>query len=216
MQDATIRIRTDEPDLSALHAEQHFNWAKTIYGNVTELLPDDAPLPLGGWVTLIHYFDANLYHDMLTGCSVTGILHLLNKTPIDWHSKKQVTVEMATYGSEFVAGCTCIDQAIDLHIMLHYLGVPICDKSYMFGDNKSVIDSSTIPHAKLHKHHNALSFHCVREAVVAKIVAIYHLPGEFNPANILSKHWGYAQIWLILQPLYFYPGDTADLYDHDE
>jgi len=117
------------------------------------------PTPLGRFLTLTHYVDANLYHDLITGRSVTGILHLANKTPIDWYSKKQATVETATYGSDFIAACICVDQSIDLKNTLHYLGVPVCKKAYMFGDNTSVVDSSTIPHAKLHKHHNALSFH---------------------------------------------------------
>ena len=98
----------------------------TVYGELKEILPTDAPEPLGEFVTLTqHYVDANLMHDMTTGKSVTGILHLLNKTPIDWYSKKQPTVETATYGSEFVAARTCVEQVIDLHCTLHYLGVPI-------------------------------------------------------------------------------------------
>jgi len=36
----------------------------------------------------------------------------------------------------------------------------------MFGDNESVVNSSAIPHAKLHKRHNTLSFHHVHEAIV--------------------------------------------------
>jgi hypothetical protein len=56
-----------------------------------------------------------------------------------------------TYGSEFVAACMCVDQVVDLRLMLQYLGVPVQETSYMFGDNKSVVDSSTKPHAKLHK-----------------------------------------------------------------
>ena len=35
----------------------------------------------------------------------------------------------------------------------------------MFGDNESVVNSASIPHARLHKQHNALSFHKVREGV---------------------------------------------------
>ena len=54
-------------------------------------------------MTLSHFVDANLYHDIVTGRSVTGILHLVNKTPIEWYSKKQGTVETTTFGSEFVA-----------------------------------------------------------------------------------------------------------------
>jgi hypothetical protein len=41
---------------------------------------------------------------------------------------------------------------------LCYLGGPIWEKSYVFGDNKTIIDASSTPHAKLHKRHNALSF----------------------------------------------------------
>ena len=104
-------------------------------------------------VTLTHYVDANLMHDVTSGKSVTGILHLINKTPLDWYSKKQATVETATYGSEFVAARTCVEQIIDLRTTLRYLGVPIRGKSYMFGDNKSVVDSSMTVHAKLHKRH---------------------------------------------------------------
>jgi hypothetical protein len=58
-------------------------------------------------------------------CWITGILHLINKTSLDWYFKKQATVETATYGSEFVAACTCVDQIVDLHTTLHYLGVPL-------------------------------------------------------------------------------------------
>ena len=210
MKDAMIRIRTEEPDLSELPI-QSFDWEKSVYGNVTEIIPKDLPTPLGKYVTLTHYFDANLYHDMMTGRSVTGILHFMNKTPIEWYSKKQPTVETATYGSEFIAARTCVEQIVDLRNYLRYLGVPIREQSYMFGDNKTVIDGSTIPHAKLHKRHNALSFHRVREAVASGMLLMYYMPGDINPADILSKHWGYQQIWKILQPLLFYQGDTADL-----
>jgi hypothetical protein len=56
---------------------------RTVYGKVEELLPVDAPEPLGNCMTLTqHYVDANLMHDEATRRSVTGILHLVNKTPI--------------------------------------------------------------------------------------------------------------------------------------
>jgi hypothetical protein len=173
---AVIRIRTEEPDYSGL-PEQEFEWAYSVYGNVQEVELTDAPGALGKYVTLTHYVDANLFHDLITGRSVTGILHLVNKTPIDWYSTKQATVETATYGSEFVAARTCVEQVMDLRITLRYLGVLIRTKSYMFGDNKTVVESSIRPHAKLHKRHMALSFYRVREAIAAKIVAFHHVDG---------------------------------------
>jgi hypothetical protein len=99
---AAIHVRLLEPDLGEL-SEQNFDWCHSISGNVEELLPKDAPNPLGNAGTTITYTDANLYHDMLTGRSVTGILHLCNQTLIDWYNKRQATVETATFGAEFTA-----------------------------------------------------------------------------------------------------------------
>ena len=74
-----------------------------VCGDAQELLPHDAPEPLGEPVQLTHCVDANLFHDALTGCSATACLHFANGTPIDWCSKKQATVETATHRSELVA-----------------------------------------------------------------------------------------------------------------
>ena len=148
---------------------------------------------------------------MLTGRSVTGIIHFVNQTPIDWYSKKQATAETATYGAEFVAARTCVEQIIDIRTTLRYLGVPIVGSSQMFGDNESVVNSSEHIHARLHKRHNALSFHRVRESIAASICRFHHIPGKINPADILSKHWGYNCVWSLLRPLMFWSGDTADI-----
>jgi hypothetical protein len=212
MRHAAIRIRTEEPDYSDV-PDAEYDWAKSVYGEVKEIIPDDAPEPLGKFVTLTHYVDANLMHDMVTGRSVTGILHLINKTPVDWYSKKQATVETATYGSEFVAARTCVEQIIDLRLTLRYLGVPLREKSYMFGDNQSVVNSASQITAKLHKWHTMLSFHRVREAIASGMINFVFINGLINPADILSKHWGYAQIWPQLKPLLFWRGDTAEIED---
>lgn len=185
-----------------------YDWATSVYGEVGEALPHTSPKPLGKNVTLIHYVDANLFHCALTGRSVTGVLHMVNKTPIEWFAKKQATVETATYGSEFVAARTAVEQIIDLRNTLRMMGVPVIERSYLFGDNESVVGSSTQLDAKLHKRHNALSFHRVREAIAAGFITFCHIPSEYNSADILSKHWGYSQVWQLLRPLLFWTGDT--------
>jgi hypothetical protein len=47
----------------------------------------------------------------------------------------------------------------------------------MFGDNKSVVDSSMQLNAKLHNRHTMLSFtfHCVREAIASGIFLLHFL-----------------------------------------
>ena len=200
-----IRVRLDIPDMSQF-PDIEYDWLYTVYGGAQEQIPHDAPEPLAKEVITITYEDANLYHDMITGRAVTGILHMINGTPVDWFSKRQDTVETATYGSEFVAARIATEQIIDLRTTLRYLGVPIKGKAYMFGDNQSVITSSTNPHSRLSERHNALSYHRVREAIVAKVLNFIHILGENNPADILSKHCGYPQMWPHVQPLLFWMG----------
>jgi hypothetical protein len=199
---AAIRIQTNQPDYSSL-PEQEFDWCYSVYGNVQEVLPHDLPEPLGKPVIITTYKDANLFHDMITGRAVTGILHFCNKTLIDWYSKRQAVVETATFGSEFTASRIATDQIIDLRMTLRYLGVHVFQKTYMFGDNQAVVTNSTIPHSSLSKRHNALAYHRVCEAIAAKIIGYYWIDGKSNPADIVSKHWGYQQIYQLLQPILF-------------
>jgi hypothetical protein len=124
-------------------------------------------------VTLIHYVDANLMHDLVAGRSISGILHMVNKTPINWFYKNQATVETTTYGSKFVVAQICVEQIIDLCFSLPCLGVQIRSESCLFGENKSVVDSSMQVHAQLHKRHTMLFFHRVREAVGSCMIGCF-------------------------------------------
>jgi hypothetical protein len=122
-----------------------FDWAYSVYGDSGEELPPDMPTPRGNPVCTTTFEEANLMHDLTTGRSCTGILHLVNQTPVEWFSKRQKTVETATYGSEFVAAHIATEQIMDLQYTLRMMGVPLDGKAYMFGDNQSVITSGTIP-----------------------------------------------------------------------
>jgi hypothetical protein len=51
MKHASIRVRTEEPDYSDL-LDNVPDWIYSVYGKVEELLPVDAPDPLGHHVTL--------------------------------------------------------------------------------------------------------------------------------------------------------------------
>jgi hypothetical protein len=210
MKHGFIRIRTEEPDYSSI-PEQHYDWSRSVYGEVKELIPDDIPTPKGKRVISTSYVDANLYHDLVTGRSVTGVLHFVNQTPVHWFTKKQATVETATYGSEFVAAKQAVEQIMALRMSLRYLGVEVHGATYLFGDNGSVVTNSSIPESPLRKRHQALAYHFTREAIAAKVVDFRHLPGTLNPADILSKHWGYAQIWPMLRTILFWSGDTSKL-----
>ena len=100
--DYAVRFITDQPDYSFL-PEQDFDWTYSVYDYVHEIIPDDMPEPLGEAVVTTASMDANLNHCLASGKSLTGCLHFVNKTPVDWYSKIQAKVETTTYGSAFVA-----------------------------------------------------------------------------------------------------------------
>ena len=120
-------------------------------------------------------------------------------------------METATFGSEFMAARTTVEQIMAIRTTLRYLGVPIIGPTYLHGDNKSVVDSCNVPRARIHKRHVILLFHRVREAIAAGIIKFVHIPGDQNPADICSKHWGYQQVWKMLKALLFWEGDTMDI-----
>jgi hypothetical protein len=108
-----------------------------------------------------------------------------------------------------MAARTATEQIIANRLALRYLGIKLEGPSILFGDNHSVVGSATVPQSKLSKRHVALSFHKVREAIAANALRFEWISGSENPADILSKHWGYQQIHAQLQALLFKPDPPA-------
>ena len=92
-----------------------------------------------------------------------------------------------------------------------YLGVPVRSKTFLLGDNKSVVDSASIPTSTLSKKSTLASYHRVREAIAAGYLQFNWKDGKSNPAEILSKQWEFASIWPLLKPLLFRKGDSSEL-----
>jgi hypothetical protein len=97
-----VIIDTSYPDYSVYPIEDHSNWMK-FYPGASEEIPKDLPPEKGPRVRMTVYVDADHAHDLVIRRSITGILVMLNNTPIRWFSKRQKIVETSTYGSELVA-----------------------------------------------------------------------------------------------------------------
>ena len=87
--------------------------------------------------------------------------------------------------------------------------------SYMFGDNKSVVDSSMTPNGKVHKFHVALSLHRFRKYIATEIFNYLFTDGKHNPSETLGKHWTHNDIWFTIRLILFSPGDTMECFDSD-
>ena len=87
-----------------------------------------------------------------------------------------------------------MEHVLDLLITLRHLGLPIRSIICVFGDNKNALENSMKPHGKMHKRHEALSFHRAREVITSNIVNCLFINGKFNLDYVLTKHWAHHDI----------------------
>ena len=132
--------------------------------------------------------------NVITGISLTEILHLLNKTTIEWFSKSQESIKTAI---------NCFDRIVDLRHTLRYLGFSLEGPSWIFGDNLSVVNSSTLPRVKLQKRSHLFNYHRLREAQACVILNFVHMDGKENPADILTTFCSSREGYELLKPLIF-------------
>jgi len=177
------------------------NWHE-LYPEAEEDIPQGMPIPHGKEARITVFVDADHARDKVTRRSVTGMLVLVNNTPIKWYCKRQKTVETSTYGSELVAARIAVECIMEMRYVLQMLGVKVEDTSHLLGDNMSVLLNTTIPSSMLKKKHQGVAYHCVREAIAAKIVTFSYVPSEENFADLLTKplsishHHKLARNWL--------------------
>ena len=93
------------PDIDLDKFPQYY-W-KQFHGDVEEVLPKNAPKPMGKEFIIRAFVDADFAGDSLTRRSRTGLLVMLNGAPIYWLSKKQTPMETGSFGSEFAAMRQC-------------------------------------------------------------------------------------------------------------
>ena len=94
------------------------------------------------------------------------------------------------YAAEFSALCMATEEAVALRYMLQCLGCnipPGRSPTKIFGDNFSVIQNASKLNADLFKKHVAISYHTVREAIMAGVIEPNWLKGKWNLSNIVTK-----------------------------
>jgi hypothetical protein len=119
-----VIIDTSHPDHSVYPVEDHSNWME-FYPDARKEIPKDLPPEKRPRVRMTVYVDADHGYDLATRRSITGILVMLNNTPIRWISKRQNTVETSIYGSEFVASRIDTELILEIRYMLQSLGVEL-------------------------------------------------------------------------------------------
>jgi hypothetical protein len=153
-----IIVDTTCPNHSTFLIEDHRNW-QDFYPDAEEEIHNNLPKSKGQKVRMIIYVDAYHVHDLVTRRSITGILLILNDTPIRLVSKRQKTLETSTYGLELVESRITTEHIIEVTLMLMTLDVYLEGPKLILEDNLSLLESS-VPSRVLKKSHYVIVYPC--------------------------------------------------------
>ena len=176
------------PDVDERQFERR-DWSTTVFGNVIgkELLPPNMLEPRGKGIVMRAKVDADLAGDTVTRRSRTGFIVYLNCTPIYWFSKKQNSVESSSYASELTAMKQCCEYLRGLRYKLRMLGIPVDGPVLLYGDNQSVLASTSIPESTLKKKSQSIAYHYIREGSARDEWRIAYVNTHDNEADLLTK-----------------------------
>ena len=80
-----------------------------FYPDAAKAMPGKSIEPLGNPVRIRAYVDTNHAGNLVNRRSHSGILIYANNAPIIWYSKRQNTVELSSFGSEYIALRICTE-----------------------------------------------------------------------------------------------------------
>ena len=158
-----------------------------FYGDLQEEDPPGMPKPRGKPVQQFTYEDSDHAGDTVTRRSRTGVLMFVNRAPIAWYSKKQLSVETSTFSSEFMALKTAIELSIGLRYKLKMMGVPLDGPIVILADNQSVVVNASHPPSVLKKKSVSIAYHFCREHAARGTVQVCFVRSEENLADMLTK-----------------------------
>ena len=104
-----------------------------------EEIDSKIPEPMIDELAITAFVDSDHAHDRVTMKSMTGLLILVGRTPVYFTCKHQGAIATSTYGAEFCAMRTTVEEVQAVRYMLRCLGVRVRTASLICGNNKEVI-----------------------------------------------------------------------------
>jgi len=149
---------------------------------------------------LIACTDSDWASDPQKRRSQTGYYIQIAGGAISWTSRAQKTIALSSTEAEYMALSDCSRQVVWMHSLMGELGfhltpVPIC------GDNQGSIFIASNPVTEKRSKHIDIRYHYIREVVELKLVEVYFIEGDKNPADLLTKNLGSVK-FLLFRPSY--------------
>jgi hypothetical protein len=133
-------------------------------GNVTQM---GCWVGCGAWAST--YFDADHASNKVMQWSQTGLIVYGNCVLLIWFSKKQNTIETATFGSELMALHLCTESLVALRFQVQTFGVAIPEPAQVFCGNEGVVNATSHVEGRLNTKHLSICFHHIQEMFAQSI-----------------------------------------------
>ena len=123
------------------------------------------PEPRGQGFLASAEVDADHALDSITRRSRTGYLVWLNSSLLHFWSKKQISLETSSFGSEFIVMKQCCEYLCGLRYKLRMMGIAMNGPCFIQGDNKSVLANTTELGSTLKKKSQSIAYYFICEGV---------------------------------------------------
>ncbi|CAA0838989.1 cysteine-rich RLK (RECEPTOR-like protein kinase) 8 [Striga hermonthica] len=122
--------------------------------------------------------------------STTGYVFTYGGTAVSWISKLQKIVTLSTTEAEYVAVTEATKELVWLQNFLNELGRPQEDVT-LYSDSQSAIHLAKNPAFHSRIKHIEVKYHFIRQLLEKKVLQLKKVPGERNPADMLTKTVAY-------------------------
>jgi len=136
------------------------------------------------------YSDADLSGNPDNSRSTGGFAICMGGGAIQWGSCLQPHVSLSSTESEYTTASKVGCEVIWMKYLFEELGYDVSRPAPLLLDNKSAIQVTKHPEHQLTMKHVHRAYHWIREQVEQRQIAVSHVPGTKNPADIFTKPLG--------------------------
>ncbi|KAE9000791.1 hypothetical protein PF005_g15104 [Phytophthora fragariae] len=125
--------------------------------------------------------------------------------PVAWAARRQSIIALSTAEAEYAASCeACHEGRAMLNLLVEVLQNHVAE--FKLGvDNQAAAALASRPSYSRKPRHIELRYHYVRKMVNMKIVKMWKVDGDANPADLFTKPLGFARLNQLKSPIGMQP-----------
>ena len=132
------------------------------------------------------FSDSSWADDLVDRRSGQGHCFTLGSGVVSWRATKSPAVALSSCEAELYAGTAAAQEVVWLRGLLSELGMPP-ERPILWCDNQSTVAMTKDPVFSARSKHIEARYFFIRELVNADKLAVHHIPGTENVADIFTK-----------------------------